>query len=75
MLSRFFSRLQQLLHPFASIAQSLAIIAELYELELSERRPPIRRVTETPSRHDTEVSYSGVEDKRDIFADADPEWE
>lgn len=75
MLKRFASRLQQLLHPFASIAQSLAIICELYELELSERKPPIRRVTETPSRNDTEVTYAGVDEKADIFADADPDWE
>lgn len=64
MLKRFAARLQQILHPFASIAQSLAVIAELYELELSERKPAIRRITETPSRNDTEVSYTGVEEKK-----------
>lgn len=69
-------------HPFSVIAEQLTIIAELYALELSERtdhlgRPaPIRRVTEEPSRHDTEVILPSDDPnaKEDIFADAG-DWE
>lgn len=70
-------RLGQFLHPFHSIDKSLAVIAELYELELSERKPPIRRVTEAPSRSDTTVMYTGRENEReDPFApDEDDGWE
>lgn len=51
------------LRPFAAIARELAILRELYELELSSRTPPIYRVTEKPSKRDTEVSYSGMVDR------------
>jgi hypothetical protein len=68
-------RIGRALHPFHSIASSLAIIAELYELELAERKPPIRRVTEAPSAKDTTVTYAGIEEKPDIFADAFEEEE
>lgn len=75
MFFRLGSRIGAFLHPFHSIAKSLAVIAELYELELAERKPPIRRVTEAPSRDDTEVTYTGVPESRpDPFAD-DEDWE
>lgn len=83
MFFRFKERVGRFLHPFHSIASSLAVIAELYELELANRtdalgRPaPIRRVTEAPARGDTEVIYTGESerDKVDIFAEADEDWE
>ena len=76
MLFKLGERVSRFLHPFKSIADSLAIIAELYELELAERKPPIRRVTEAPSRSDTTVMYTGREDEReDPFAPEDDEWE
>jgi len=68
----FFDRIKQALHPFAAIAEELRIIRELYEEELSERvivvgdrivPAPVRRITEKPSKHDTEVSYPGDEMK------------
>lgn len=43
--------------PFSVIATELRIIRELYELELQSRNPPIIRVTESPSRSDTEVTF------------------
>lgn len=68
--------LARTLHPFAAIAKELQIIRELYELELASRQPPIRRVTEAPSRWDTEVSYVGdPEKKADLFAVPDDDWE
>lgn len=51
-------RLLQLLHPFSAIAQELAILRELYELDLSSRNPPIIRVTESPKSGDTMVTYT-----------------
>lgn len=63
-MKRFFAALRITLRPFGSIARELKIIRELYELELSSRNPPIMRVTEKPSRKDTQVSYMGVEDKK-----------
>lgn len=80
MLFRIRERLGRVLHPFHSIAKSLAIIAELYELELAARVDPktgqiapIRRVTEAPSRGDTEVLWTGIDERKvkvDIFQDA-----
>ncbi len=81
----FFGRLKQIIHPFSEIASELRILRELYEAELAERlvivperaavqAAPIRRVTEKPSIHDTEVSYMGVEEKpgrADIFGQWD----
>lgn len=58
MLHRFFNRLKDIFLPFSQIAKELAIIREMYELELSSRNPPIIRVTEEPRRGDTEVSYT-----------------
>ena len=59
------------------IANSLAIIQELYETELSSRHPPIWRITERPGPSDTEVLYSSDPVKRrhpfDSEEDADEE--
>ncbi len=55
-------------NPLASIACELQILRELYELDLANRNPPIRRITETPSPRDTEVTYGDAEYKRDVFA-------
>lgn len=49
------------LAPFQAIAKELKTIRELYELELASRERPVIRVTEEPSKHDTEVFY-GDED-------------
>lgn len=77
MFKRFAARMTSFLHPFWVIAQKLSIIAELYELELANRNPPIRRVTEEPSQKDTEVTYAGVVDdprkRADFFETED--WE
>lgn len=64
-------KIAAIFHPFAVIASELQIIRELYELELASRPVPIRRVTETPSKDDTEVSYVGDDPKRkiDFFED------
>ena len=51
-------KLMDLVAPFASMAQELRIIRELYELELSQRPFPIIRITERAKRTDTEVSYA-----------------
>ena len=56
-----------LFRPLTTIARELAIIRELWELELASRQPPIYRVTERPSKRDTEVTYSGVIDKRPVY--------
>lgn len=80
----FRDRIAQFVHPFAEIAKELRIIRELYEAELSERYilqrdgdrlapAPIRRVTEKPSRHDTEVTYAGDNPKPDFFGPWDDE--
>ena len=53
-----------LFRPLSTIARELSIIRELYEMDLASRDQPIFRVTERPSKHDTEVSYTGVRDDR-----------
>lgn len=53
--------------PLAAIAKELRIIRELYEADLESRQPPIYRVTEKPSKRDTEVSYAGVTDERPVY--------
>jgi hypothetical protein len=50
------------LRPLSTIARELRTLRELYELELSERDPPIIRHTERPRKTDTEVSYMGVDE-------------
>lgn len=42
--------------PFSKIAEELSTLRELYELDLASRH--IYRLTEKPSKGDTEVSYS-----------------
>jgi hypothetical protein len=56
------SQLKDLLFPFMEIAKELRILRELYELDLANREVPIRRVTEEPTKYDTEISYSGDEE-------------
>lgn len=53
-----FLKLMRLVAPFAAIARELSIIRELYELELGSRNPPIIRITETPGKSDTTVTYA-----------------
>ena len=52
---------------------------ELYELDLGSRTPPIYRLTEKPSRHDTEVTYMDdrpVDPRVAEFADVDTDdWQ
>ena len=50
-------RLLRLISPFSEIAKELAVLRELYELELASRNPPIIRITEKPGKDDTVVSY------------------
>jgi len=45
------------LRPLPQIAAELRLLRELYELELSSREKPIYRLTEKPSKRDTEVLY------------------
>jgi hypothetical protein len=66
---RALQRLSELFLPFASIAQELRVMNELKELELANRidprtgqLAPIYRVTETPGRKDTEVTFMGDEE-------------
>lgn len=59
-----FKVLSRLLFPFSVIAKELTTLRELYELELSSRTPPIRRVTEKPRASDTEVSYMDEDNKK-----------
>ena len=48
--------LRLIFSPMKEIAKELKIIRELYEAELSERQPPIIRITEPANpRWDTEV--------------------
>jgi hypothetical protein len=69
-----------LVRPFGTIARELTIIRQLYEADLGSRERPVNRLTEQPSKYDTEVSYSGVVDrtpkhKRWFGADAGEEDE
>lgn len=56
-----FRTLRALFRPLTSIAKELAIIRQLYEADLASRPNPIYRVTEKPSKGDTEVTWSGVD--------------
>jgi hypothetical protein len=49
--------------PFRQIASELRAIRELYEAELADRDHPIFRHTERPHQSDTEVTYTGEEEK------------
>lgn len=64
MFKRFWSRVTSIVAPLQSIAVSLEKIAEekkiyreLYEQELAYHSPPIYRITQAPSKDDTEVTY------------------
>jgi len=59
-----FKSLKELLFPFSVIAKELTTLRELYELELSSRTSPIRRITEKPKASDTEVSYMDDDNKK-----------
>jgi hypothetical protein len=50
--------------PFSVIARELTVIRELYEADLASRPLPVIRITESPGKHDTEVSW-GEGDERD----------
>ncbi len=56
-----------LFRPLTAIARELRILRELYELDLESRTPPIYRVTETPSKRNVEISYTGVTDERPAY--------
>ena len=64
MLKRFYDALLNLLLPFHAIAKELTVIRELYELDLANREKPIYRITESPGKDDTEVTYVDEEKKR-----------
>lgn len=57
-------KLLEMLAPFAVIARELTAIRELYEAELATRDKPIYRVTEAPSKYDTEVTYGEEKPKK-----------
>jgi len=74
-ISRFTTRVQDILHPFASIAQELRIIRELYEADLASRTPPVYRVVEDPTDGDTTVTYGdGKPTKRTKADDLAESW-
>ncbi len=62
-----FRALLAIFRPMKQIADELRILRQLYEADLESRQPPIYRLTETPSKRDTEVSYAGVRDERPIY--------
>lgn len=64
-----FGRLFRLFTPFQSIAEDLHVMRELYEKELSERVPPIIRITQTPRSDDTIVEYMGAEKPKSKLRD------
>lgn len=53
--------------PLQVIAKEITILRELYEQDLLQRDPPIRRITEKPKKADTTVSYQGIQDERPKF--------
>ena len=55
----------------SSIAESLLVVRELHELDLSSRHPPIWRITESPGPSDTEVLYSSDPPKRRYSFDSE----
>jgi hypothetical protein len=57
------TKLLDILLPLKSIAQELRHIRQLYELELSERTPPIILPSQAPSRYDTEVITDELGDR------------
>ena len=61
-----FNKIKEVVLPFQAIAQELRILRELYEADLASRERPIIRITESPLRNDTEVSYSN--DRRPLDA-------
>jgi hypothetical protein len=52
--------------PFTHIARELSIIRELYEADLASRHPPVVRITETPKKSDTEVTYMEDHPKKTV---------
>lgn len=54
--------LLSLLRPLPELAKELRLLRELYELDLASRTPPVYRLTEKPSKRDTEVTYQGQSD-------------
>jgi len=60
----FWQSIKDTLAPFSSIASELRVLRELYELDLVNRPTPIVRITEKPSRNDTEVSYMDEPQKK-----------
>ena len=50
-------RLTELLLPFSVIAKELTAIRELYEADLASREKPVYRITESPGKSDTTVTY------------------
>ncbi len=61
-------RLLELFAPFTVIAKELTAIRELMEADLASREKPVYRVTEAPSKYDTEVTYAGEEPKKNAMA-------
>ena len=59
--------LLSLLRPLPVIARELTALRELYESELASRQPPVYRLTEKPSKNDTEVSYAGIERRESLL--------
>ncbi len=64
----------RLFHPFAAIARELAIIRELYEMDLANRTPPLIRCTEAPGKNDTTVTYADEDEKKSERERLSEEW-
>jgi hypothetical protein len=69
MIQRLWNRFLDSFLPMSQIAKELAILRELYELDLASRNPPIYRITEAPGKSDTEITYADDEGKKKSKAD------
>ena len=73
--------LLDLFAPWASIARELTALRELYEADLASRKPPVYRLTEKPSKSDTEVFWeeaprkptSAIDRLKDVLSSTEEE--
>jgi len=74
MWKRFKTTIREWLNPLATIAHELSILRELYEMDLASRTPPLIRITETPGRSDTTVSYGEEDENKGKLKDLMDAW-
>lgn len=67
-------RFKDFFAPFTVIAQELTTLRQLYELDLASRNPPIIRITESPGKSDTTISYGETDDRKSAALDLDEAW-